>query len=218
MRIFRPSFKAGGLKVTSTEQRTPRLSAPMAFTAPTSLNHSSYCLPSNDQGNTSACAIFTVCGWGECHDWRQTHIPKQLPAPEVYQHALESNNLPDDSGLTFTQAIEAAQDKDCVPKIYKLQPVDFGDIRYAFHKHGLVLFGFNISSNWNRASRRTGKIASMRRSDQVLGGHAVLGTGFNPYGPWFQNSWLPWGKDGFGQMSWEQCKDDLIIAFVLVHK
>jgi len=216
--MSRTRFAAGGLRVSTQEQLAMPLASPRAFTAPASLNHSGYCLPTSDQGNTSACASFTMCGWAECHDWRSTHVPKQHPAQKVYERALLDTGLPADSGLTFTQALEAAQGEGVISNKYKLQPVLGGNIRFAFHQYGLVLFGFNVGTNWNRTSRWSGKIDKMRSRDQILGGHAVLGTGYNGYGPWFQNSWLPWGKEGFGQMGWKQMSAELIVAFVLVHK
>ena len=51
-------------------------------------------------------------------------------------------------------------------------------------------------------------LINRRADDKELGGHAFVIVGYDERGLWIQNSWGPrWGRNGFGQISWEEWAD-----------
>ena len=68
----------------------------------------------------------------------------------------------------------------------------------------LIIFGVMVYSGWESSTvNRTGMIPFPKSGESVLGGHAILCTGYNRTTQLFQfiNSWgISWGDGGFGYL------------------
>ena len=73
-------------------------------------------------------------------------------------------------------------------------------IKFLIHKNMFILIGFNICEGWYKVTSEKYKVT---HSGENLGGHCVLGCGYNKEGFYIQNSWgKDWGAKGFALIPW----------------
>lgn len=213
-------YKAGGLRIDDKALLSARrLSAPDNFTVPKWLDNRPYCLPANDQGNSSSCAGQATAGYAEVLDWKTSHVAKQLNGFKIYDKAKE---LDDDGtdGTSLTQAIKAAKALGLLRSNLGVRVVSTKkQVQYAIHTHQVVIAGFMITASWNYAGK-DGWVPEEHK--EAIGGHAVLCCWYSEEdskhkgGIGFQNSWGPkWGANGFGRISWNAFNEQFLYAAVL---
>lgn len=198
---IRTHFEAGGLR-----EPPPFISAVSIpeFVAPKASISRHYCLPANDQGQTSSCVGQTVAGFCEVQDWCQTHKPKQIDGFEVYKMAKEQVDRNRSDGTSLEAGFQAAQN-------LKLPGADGYTAlairteqaaKFAMHEHRVMIGACRITEGWNHSSITTGAIDETENN--YYGNHAILFCDYDEeedYWAWI-NSWGPqWGKDGYGRMS-----------------
>ncbi len=214
---FAAAHPAGGLKMPANMDALPRLSAITGFVAPTVVDSRGYCTRTEDQGSTSMCAAYSTTSFAENIMWRQTHKPPTYDPATVYRKAkaLDGDN---GEGTTLDHAAEAflsiypdAFDKECTPKIIRSWAGDLNDLKYAIHKYGCAVGGFNITDAWYRA-----KGTWIPSGGVSAGGHAVLVCGYNENGLIIQNSWgQNWGEKGFAVLRWVDARSQFMYGCVL---
>jgi len=222
MSLFRrvTHYHGGGLRGGMPDYGIARLSAPHNFVAPSYIDLKPYCLPTSDQGNEPACAGYAVAGFCEVLAWKHNHVQRQYNGLEIYRVAKTLDGEPDQDGTMLEAALRAAQQIGYLPADAKFRYINNRrDIKYALHEGGVVVSGFNITSGWNRCDRRTGMIGG---GGHAMGGHAVLSCWYQEakgriaenHG--WQNSWIPWGCNGFGRMTAEQFDRQFMYGMTIV--
>ena len=159
------------------------------------------CRGGDDQGNSGACAVFSMANWAEIMHGKAISDADIL---DVYLSALKANNLPPRSGLSFGMAFAAAHGAGWLPGARALQAVR--DLA-ALQDQPLIA-GYTITDAWYRPSMQ-GCLDHDPALKDEYGYHAVVIVGYGnldsiPGGPWIyiQNSWgLRWGWNGIGVMS-----------------
>jgi hypothetical protein len=154
----------------------------------------------DDQGNSGACALFSVAAWAE--------IVHKVPVSSfdvlaTYRQTLAALGKPDGEGLYFREALEAAQREGWIRKNAVLRPEkDLDRLR-----EQPLLAGYVVTDAWYRASLE-GCLDHDPSVKKELGYHAVtiIGKGTLETLPgkqwiYFENSWdWSWGWNGVGVM------------------
>lgn len=201
MNLFRrtpPGWRANGLRVEMPLEMQA-LQAPRTWSAPRYLDLRPYCLPADDQGDSSACAGFAASGLAEERNWRRTSMARTFDGFATYVTAkqLDGNNEP---GTSLQQALRAIITLRILPPSSNLRVLtSVKDLDFAMHRTGTILLGFNTTTAW-LSVKSDGWIPS--RPAAVHGPHAVLGCYYDADGIGFQNSWGGWGCNGFGRLRW----------------
>jgi hypothetical protein len=200
-----------GLRVQK-HNAAPILSAPAKWACPVWLDNRPYMLPADDQGQTQTCAGQAMAGLIEAWRWRATHTPNPVNGFAIYSEAkrLDNESSP---GTTFDSAFAAAKSLALIPPYTTfLRIPSVSDLRFALHRHGVILAGFNITDGWEFPDHG----GWIEPSTKDLGGHAVALCWFDPAGIGFQNSWgANWGVRGFGRITWEQASAQFVDAIAL---
>lgn len=216
MNPFRRStkFKAGGLVTDEVALAgIQRLAVPSNWTCPAYIDSRPYVLSASNQGQEPACAGFATAGWIEAHNWRTTSVAEQVDGHKIYGEAKTIDGSPKTDGTSLTAAVQAAKNLGLIAErpLHLLRT--FEEIKFALHRHGCVIAGFNITDGWNRTSTKSGYIGY---GSQRLGGHAVLLCYYDKVSLGFQNSWdITWGVQGFGRMTWKQVQDQFLYAVAI---
>ena len=213
----RTKFAAGGLDVMHP-QRTLQ-AGNGRIVVPKRIDSRFLCVPTSNQGQSSACAGFTTAGACEVLHWNLTGIPKQFDGFSIYKEAKGprgDNNSGD--GTSLMAAFDAAN-RLGIPTTATGKPVTSSvittkrDVQIQLHKHGCCIAGFNITKGWNRTNAKSGLISKSR---EKVGGHAVLLSYYDDDTIGWQNSWSKtWGWKGFGRMSWKQFDEQFMYALAL---
>lgn len=83
----------------------------------------------------------------------------------------------------------------------------------AMKEVGVVYASADVHSGWRRRAIRDGVI---KRSTNMIGGHAFAIVGYDANGFWVQNSWGPsWGKRGIALWTYEDWQDNVRDAWVI---
>lgn len=216
---FSESHQVGFLKVPVGLGIMPSLSVPRKFMAPAKVDLRDYCTPTEDQGNKPWCAAYAAANWAENILWRKTDAIEQVDPSRIYRYAKSIDGDPNGDGTTLTAVLEALLDfgmfskTDCRVKVINRNRLS---LKYAVHKFGCVLAGFNISSAWWGANRENWFIGTSGQPNRGL--HAVIVCGYDKQGVWIQNSWgSGWGEYGFAKMSWEEFDREFMYGAVLTN-
>lgn len=220
-REFIRTHKAGYLTVPANLNKLPALRASSKFVAPSVVNSMGLCTVTEDQGSTSKCAAYATTSFAENILWRQTHCPQQLDYDAVYAaaKAIDGNNELGTSLLSamvgLLQVYPNLFDIKCEPQIVTTWGEDVSNIKFALHKYGCMVGGFDITRDWYDADKDTkGWIPSTGAKE--IGGHAVLVCGYNKNGIQIQNSWGEgWGVNGFCTLRWSDVKKQFMYGCVL---
>jgi C1A family cysteine protease len=124
--------------------------------------------------------------------------------------------MPNVQGSTLRCAAQGAINLNLIKGEYKQVGRTINDIKFAIHEYGTVILGFRITSEWNLVDSKTGKI-SISNNPSSLGGHCVLGVGFDDEGLYIQNSWAEsWGIYGFAILPWKLFNVQIMDACIIV--
>lgn len=204
---FKLEHPVGGLIVPENLDSLPTLGASSEFVAPTVVDERGHCTKTEDQGATSMCAAYATTSFAENIVWRRTQCPPSYDPVKVYQRAKELDG-DNNGGTTLPHAMQAfldvypdVFDKSCEPKIINCPRGNFNDLKYAIHKYGCVVGGFNITDGWYNTYKSCKGWIDV--SGGFVGGHAVLCCGYNENGIIIQNSWgVNFGESGFAVLPW----------------
>lgn len=190
------------------------------FIAPIKVDTRWHCTKTEDQGSKPWCAAYAAAQWAEAIRWQIKDYPEDLDPTWIYSYAKSVDGDPHGDGTTLTAVLEALLYKKVfspsVCDVKVLRP-NIEDIKYAIHKFGLVLGGFNITSEWYMLNPNKTFVCNPKNED-FQGGHAVLICGYDENGLYFQNSWGErWGDSGFGGISWDCVKAQLMYGSVLTN-
>ena len=215
---FAKTHKAGYLEVPKDLDVLPSLAfGGTKFVAPCTVDLRDYCTRTEDQGSKPWCAAYSAAGFAENVLWRINDYPSQIDPSGIYKYAKTIDGDPHGDGTTLTAVLEALL-KDgvfdrsvCSIKVIR---ADREKVKYAIHKFGCCLGGFNITSEWYELNER--KTAITGDHGEELGGHAVLLCGYNDAGVIFQNSWGEgWGAYGYGLITWDAFDRQFMYGAVL---
>lgn len=154
-----------------------------------------------DQGASPKCAAYSCSSFAENILWRRTgRIPSDIDPSSLYNRAKQLDGDPRGDGTTLTAVLQALLDQ----KIFAADRcavrtiLSTFDVKAAIHRYGACLLGLNISEEWYK-----GRTYITETSSKLVGGHAVLCTGYDSDGCWIQNSWgQNWGSQGFARIAW----------------
>lgn len=101
----------------------------------------------------------------------------------------------------------AAALRQCVS--YERVDQSSGEIRKALAAGYPVIFGISVFESFESdAAEKSGRIPMPKTSEAMLGGHAILMTGYANRTVTFRNSWGDgWGKGGYGTLPFEYVLD-----------
>ena len=188
---------------------------------PLKIDNRQLCAPTDDQGNESSCAAFSIANICESIIWKKTGKLVNLDAHQIYAKAKTLDESPRSDGTYLECAIKAA---------FMLGGIDVKDLKIRFlyndgttqtiemlkflvHRHDFVHAGFQITSGWYECNNQNYYISC---NGQPLGGHAILIPAYFPDGVCIQNSWSKnWGSMGFGILKWEDFLRTFMYACVI---
>lgn len=209
---------------TPNKDSTPILSVGSEqFIAPLEVDLRGYETKTEDQGSLPYCAAFTAAGFTENVKWRVNGYPKQIDPNPIYAYAKRIDGSPNTDGTTLNAVCDALRhfgyfdpDKCKTRLIWGAEPNSRENLKFAIHRYGVALGGFNITSEWYEKCEGNEVIG--RSNTQFIGGHAVVICGYNPQGVVIHNSWgLNWGKKGFAIISWPEFDRQFVYAAVLTN-
>ena len=189
------------------------------FVTPNTIDLRDYCLETRNQGNKPWCAAYSAAGMASNILWRKNDVPKEIEVSSLYAYAKKIDGSPSMNGTTLTAVLEALlnqnyfDDKICSVKV--LRGTEY--VRYAIHKFGCCLLGLMVTDEWYKCNRNKSTITGSNDGiHSNLGGHAVLGCGYNRDGVIIQNSWgKDWGEYGFALITWDEFNREFSYGAVL---
>jgi len=220
---FGENHQVGFLKMPKEIDALPMLSAITDFYAPISTDNRGKCTWTEDQGSTSQCAAYSTTSFAEAILWQIKHRPTQLDPAKVYARAKQLDGDPNAEGTSLDCAINALLqvypdlfDKSCSCNLIRGFGVNIQDIKFAIHKYGFMIGGFNITTDWYAASGNPNNGWIPSKGGTSIGGHAVLCCGYNENGLIIQNSWgTNWCEKGFGVLRWSDVRKQFMYGAVI---
>lgn len=218
---FAKSHPVGFCKVPDFVTTLPSLTASRQFMAPSRVDLRDFCTKSEDQGSNPWCAAYAAAQFAENIRWRVNDYPEDVNPAPIYRYAKTVDGNPTGEGTTLTAVLTAIMTPEsmvqvfsptaCSVKVLRPNRLSF---KYAIHKFGCCLAGFNISSQWWGIRKDAPVIGTDGAQGQ--GGHAVLCCGYDKQGLWIQNSWgVNWGEYGFAKILWEEFDRECMYGAVL---
>jgi len=215
-------FVPGGLKVPKELKKSRLFCAAKNFQAPKELILTGYCVPVDDQGQKPWCAAYSAANYAENLLWRKRGFHQEIDPAPLYQYAKTVDGDPNGDGTYLECTLEALMKyghfDSTVCKIKTIGGSIFGngaalnDVKFAIHKYGVVMAGFNITDEWYGPDR--GVVRGKSRNSQ--GGHAVLIVGYDEDGVIIQNSWgTGYAHDGFVYLTNKAFEDQFMYAAFL---
>lgn len=188
---------------------------------PLKIDNRQQCSVTDNQYSTPHCAGYSICNLCEALIWKKTGKLINLNADQVYAKAKQIDGDINSDGTYLEAAIKAALQlggfdgsKINIGTIYN----DGSDctiemIKFSIHKYDFLHMGFQITDSWYSTNSKDYYI---KNYGQSLGGHAVLGCGYDQSGLYIQNSWgTSWGSKGFGILPWSAFKKQFMYACYL---
>lgn len=221
VREFKKLHKVGFLKVPANLAEMPKLKAVKGFLAPSTVDLRDYCTATEDQGSKPWCAAYTAAGWTENIKWRINDTIEQIDPTPIYKYAKTIDGDPYGDGTTLSAVLESLLHLGYFDRSKcRIRTIVGGAgaklaVKYAVHKFGCVLSGFNITDEWYEKNSKDSVVTGDPKFS-ACGGHAVLICGYNKHGVIIQNSWgKEWGKWGFGLISWNAFNTQFMYGAVL---
>lgn len=221
MNRFEKRFRPGALKVPE-RLKAKAFRAAANFTAPKELILTGYCVPVDDQGSKPWCAAYSAANYAENLLWRKRGYHTEIDPAPLYEYAKTIDGDPTGDGTylecTLKALVKYGHFDGDICKIRMIGGSVFGngaaldDVKYAIHKYGVCMAGFNITSEWYSPAR--GVVRG--NSGTAQGGHAVLVVGYDEDGVIIQNSWgTGYAHDGFVYLTNRAFNDQFIYAALL---
>ena len=133
-------------------------------------------IESSNQGASPSCAGLAMAGYVEWWQWKYRRIRKQVDGQAIYDVAKTIDGQPDEEGTTLEAVVRAARQMDLIPvDMASLKVVRVDNVKAALHRYGPMLSGFIIHEGWEKATAD----GWINTSGNVLGGHAVVLTGYS---------------------------------------
>lgn len=151
-------FVRGALKVPEAKFLGARFRAAPKFRGPPRLLLSGYCTPVENQGAKPWCAAYSASSYAENILWRVKGYREEIDPAPVYAHAKRIDGDPDGDGTYLECALDALLEQGLFDRnVSKVKT--FGgrmfcsdtaldDLKYAVHRYGVCVAGFNITSEW----------------------------------------------------------------------
>ena len=201
---YKNKFVPGGLKVPQEIKKTRLFCAAKNFQAPKELILTGYCVPVDDQGQKPWCAAYSAANYAENLLWRKRGFHQEIDPAPLYKFAKSIDGDPEGDGTYLECTLKALLEYGHFdPNICKIKTIGGGlfgnssalqDVKYAIHRYGVIMAGFNITSEWYNP--KEGVVRGYEGTEQ--GGHAVLIVGYDEDGVIIQNSWgLDYAHNGF---------------------
>jgi hypothetical protein len=223
MNKYEKLFFPGALK-TPEKLKSRAFCAAKNFEPPKELILSGYCVPVDNQGQTPWCAAYSAANYAENILWRKRGYHSEIDPEPLYRYAKSIDGDPHGDGTYLECTLEAlvkyGHFDGTLCKIRTFGGPGFGrdaasallDVKYAVHKYGICMAGFNVSSEWFRP--KNGVITGATKDSE--GGHAVLICGYDEGGVLVQNSWgKDYGHGGFVYVSNKAFADQFIYGAIL---
>lgn len=216
MRDFAALHPVGFCKMPRGFSHKVALRASTGFLAPSRIDLRDYCTPTEDQGLKPWCAAYSAAQWAENIKWRLTGRPEDVDPAMLYKYAKEHDGDPCGEGTTLTAVMDALhqfvfKSDNCRVKVIRNNRLS---VKYAIHRFGCALGGFNIDSSWWGVKAGSPVVAGTGETN--LGGHAILICGYDKQGVWIQNSWgKGWGEWGFAKIPWDVFDREFMYGAVL---
>lgn len=222
MSKYEKMFVHGALKFPE-KTKGPVLSVPMSYEGPKELILSGYCTPVENQGSLPYCAAYAASSFAENVLWRRRGYHRDVDPVPLYKFAKTIDGDPDGDGTLLECPLKGLVARkifgdQCRPKLLKgqLWGVSGKDVvKYAVHKYGVCVAGFDITSEWFDPRRG---VVSGDGDFKSEGGHAVVVCGFDEGGFLILNSW---GKDyahgGFVYIANKAFDDQFMYGACLTH-
>lgn len=153
-----------------------------------------------DQGSTPQCAAYSASSYAESILWRKTgSLPCEVDPHGIYLWAKQHDGDPNGDGTTLVAVLDGLKALGQLgPGCRTRTVMSPFDVKSAIHRYGFCLLGLNITDEWYRGNRDITSTTA-----RCVGGHAVLGVGYDQEGVWILNSWGPkWGQGGFAHIWW----------------
>ncbi len=214
---FAAAHRVGFCKPPKNPEAFASIRASSQFMAPKRVDLRDYCTPTEDQGSKPWCAAYAAANWAENIKWRVTDTIEQVMPDWIYAYAKQHDGDPNGEGTTLTDVLEALRgtlfNRDATRvKVIKPNRLSF---KYAVHKFGAVLAGFNVTREWFGVTRDNPVITGATDKTGV-GGHAVIVCGYDKDGVWISNSWgAGWGEYGFTKILWPAFDAQIMYGAVL---
>lgn len=220
---FEKRYYPGGLLVPSELKRSQIFTAAKNFEAPKELILTGYCVPADDQGDKPWCAAYAAANYAENLLWRKRGYHTEIAPAPLYEYAKKIDGSPTTDGTylecTLRALVKYGHFDSTVCKIKTIGGGFFNnadsalmDVKYAIHRYGVCMAGFNITDEWYTPDRGVirGKL------NNPVGGHAVLIVGYDEDGVLIQNSWgKRYGRNGIVYLTNNAFKDQFIYAAFL---
>lgn len=205
MNGYKARFNPNGLKIPKELKRSRLFSAARNFQAPKELILTGYCVPADDQGAKPWCAAYAAANYAENLLWRKRGFHVELDPAPLYQYAKTVDGNPSEDGTylecTLQALLKYGHFDSTICKIKTVGGSVFGngsalnDVKYAIHRYGVVMAGFNITDEWYNPAKG---VVRGGGGYAEQGGHAVLIVGYDEDGVIIQNSWSGnYAHDGF---------------------
>lgn len=177
----------------------------------------------DDQGTTSECTCYSICGICEALIWKRTGKLINLDAHQVYALAKQLDGDINSEGTYLEYAIKAAMKLGGLEEISKNIKMGFlyndnsdamiEQLKYLLHKYEFIHAGFSINEGWMNLNNNNYTIKDYGRS---YGGHAVAIVGADTEHCYIANSWgKTWAAKGFALMPWNVFKSQFLYACFL---
>jgi len=212
--VRKTNFTAGGL-IPSDMVCGGFTEYPKDFSSPSYIDGRPHCIKSSNQHSTPHCAGYAMAGMKEVRHWKTTGVRKQYDGDKCYAEAKKIDMMPNVDGTSLYAVAQASQKLGWIKDTEELEAITSErGLRWALHKYGCCLAGFQTDANWNRVNKKTGYIGN-KTNTKKLGGHAVLVCYYDEDSVGFQNSWgTGWGCGGFGRMTWLQFSEQFMYGVV----
>jgi len=222
MNKFEKRFNPLGLRTPTAIPKSRLFRAAQNFQAPKELILTGYCVPVDDQGQLPWCAAYSAANYAENLLWRKRGYHTEIDPAPLYSYAKTIDGDPTGDGTYLECTLQALMKyghfDSTVCKIKTIGGSVFGngsalnDVKYAIHKYGVCMAGFNITDEWFNPSK--GVVRGTSKKSQ--GGHAVLIVGYDEDGVIIQNSWgLSYAHDGFVYLTNKAFEEQFMYAAFL---
>lgn len=202
--------------------------APRAVTLPPSIDLAPDCSPVEDQGQLGSCTANALAGALEYLDTKAGQFADLSRLFIYYNERAVEGTVNSDNGAFIRDGIKTLAKQGVCPEVkwpyvissfakkppkscytvalkhrivsyHRIETVD--EMRTCLSEGYPFVFGFTVYDAFESAAvSKTGTLNLPKKTEKVVGGHAVLGVGYNDKQKRFlvRNSWGPgWGKKGY---------------------